>query len=436
MRAAFVVAVCGFGPALEGGTAAQGADEAPARVRLDPSETPKGRARIRLWDDRPGAVSRSAPGFPRVGQEGPATAEQAATSKGRVRLENLERPAPSEIDQSGPAELRGGALVVDRQIPLDEPGDVVVGARAATNPRDFEPSPFDPSDFELGSSYVDVDVDRRAAAKKAADAIAEREALHREAARRDAEAREAQYQAALERAAAVHAALQREEEQRATLQRETREREEREQAASEHEALRLVELQREAEERETGLLQAVRIDPVDPLAPSPETLPPAPDDVQFVNPLLTDTYIGQVRLVEPTAPGSLEPPNDAAVYFPEYPILDNPDHVLRWIADPPGPRDYVFYHNPLYFEDANLERCGIDRGCGSQSFLSAAHFFGTLPILPYKIGSQGPCDCVPAKPFCGPCGRYSCKDNFVGPTSTRGAVYQALAVTGLVFIIP
>ena len=42
-------------------------------------------------------------------------------------------------------------------------------------------------------------------------------------------------------------------------------------------------------------------------------------------------------------------------------------------------------HKPLYFEDWNLERYGHSHGPLDPVF-SAAHFFVTLPILPYKMG--------------------------------------------------
>jgi hypothetical protein len=59
------------------------------------------------------------------------------------------------------------------------------------------------------------------------------------------------------------------------------------------------------------------------------------------------------------------------------------------------------YH-PLYFEETNLERYGYGCGCccccglGNcvQPFVSGAHFFGTLPILPYCIAHECPGDCV------------------------------------------
>jgi hypothetical protein len=44
----------------------------------------------------------------------------------------------------------------------------------------------------------------------------------------------------------------------------------------------------------------------------------------------------------------------------------------------------VFYHRPLYFEQPNLERYGHGRARIVQPLLSSAHFFGSIPLVPYK----------------------------------------------------
>lgn len=49
-----------------------------------------------------------------------------------------------------------------------------------------------------------------------------------------------------------------------------------------------------------------------------------------------------------------------------------------------------FYHQPLYFEDAMLERHGHERFPVLQPFISGAKFFGTIPLAPYKWTLQGP----------------------------------------------
>ncbi|MCE9630129.1 MAG: hypothetical protein K8S94_05330 [Planctomycetia bacterium] len=94
-----------------------------------------------------------------------------------------------------------------------------------------------------------------------------------------------------------------------------------------------------------------------------------------------------------------------------------------------------YCHKPLYFEDWELERYGHSRGPLADPFLSAAHFFITLPILPYKMGVELPWECVY------PLGYYrpgSCAPWTIPaiPISCRGMAVQAATVTGLVFLLP
>ena len=53
-----------------------------------------------------------------------------------------------------------------------------------------------------------------------------------------------------------------------------------------------------------------------------------------------------------------------------------------------------YCHKPLYFEDWLLERYGHSHGGLADPFVSAAHFFVTLPVLPYKMGVELPWECV------------------------------------------
>ena len=102
--------------------------------------------------------------------------------------------------------------------------------------------------------------------------------------------------------------------------------------------------------------------------------------------------------------------------------------------------EFCFSHRPLYFEDANLERCGNSQGPHVQPFVSAGHFFGTVPLLPWWIATRPPHECVPATPFCPPCGEYDVVDNFLPPTDPaslrRGAVAEGAAATALFLIFP
>jgi hypothetical protein len=94
----------------------------------------------------------------------------------------------------------------------------------------------------------------------------------------------------------------------------------------------------------------------------------------------------------------------------------------------------AFYHGPLYFEEPNLERYGYHFGCW-QPAVSAAHFFATVPVLPYKIAAQ-PCrDCVYSLGYYRP-GSPAPLQRTHRPLSLRGATVEGAVVTGLIFLIP
>ena len=94
----------------------------------------------------------------------------------------------------------------------------------------------------------------------------------------------------------------------------------------------------------------------------------------------------------------------------------------------------AFAHRPLYFEEVNVERYGHNAGC-LQPAISAVHFFGTIPILPYKMGQDHPNECVyslgHSRP--GDCAAWERHDL---RWSTCGAIAQGAVTTGLVFLIP
>jgi hypothetical protein len=94
-----------------------------------------------------------------------------------------------------------------------------------------------------------------------------------------------------------------------------------------------------------------------------------------------------------------------------------------------------YCHKPLYFEQWNLERYGHSRGLVADMFLSGAHFFATVPVLPYKMGVELPWECIY------PLGYYrpgSCAPWTVPaiPVSPRGLAVEAATATGAVFLLP
>lgn len=92
-------------------------------------------------------------------------------------------------------------------------------------------------------------------------------------------------------------------------------------------------------------------------------------------------------------------------------------------------------HKPLYFEDEQLERYGHSFSPCFQPVISGAHFFTRLPVLPYCMGVEPPCECIYAlghyRP--GSCAPYMCNPI---PLSPRGALIEAGAVTGAAMALP
>jgi hypothetical protein len=105
-----------------------------------------------------------------------------------------------------------------------------------------------------------------------------------------------------------------------------------------------------------------------------------------------------------------------------------PMHVCSWNAP-------CICHRPLYFEQINLERHGY--GCCEplQPLASAAHFFATIPALPYCMAVECPCECVYTL------GHYrpgSCPPwrHHWPPCSPLAAAAEGGVWTGLIFLIP
>lgn len=91
-------------------------------------------------------------------------------------------------------------------------------------------------------------------------------------------------------------------------------------------------------------------------------------------------------------------------------------------------------HRPLYFQDASLERYGHHHGIFEPA-ISAAKFFGRIPVMPYLVGAT-PCDeCEYALGYFRPGDCVPLHHTHPKP-SLRGAAYQALATTGAILVIP
>jgi len=93
------------------------------------------------------------------------------------------------------------------------------------------------------------------------------------------------------------------------------------------------------------------------------------------------------------------------------------------------------HHNPLYFEDVQLERYGHSWGPYLQPVISGGRFFLTIPVLPYKMGLKPPAECVYTLGHYRPgnCAPYMLDPL---PLSVRAALFEAGVWTGGVALIP
>jgi hypothetical protein len=89
-------------------------------------------------------------------------------------------------------------------------------------------------------------------------------------------------------------------------------------------------------------------------------------------------------------------------------------------------------HKPLYFEDVQLERYGHSWNPVAQPFMSAAHFFISVPLLPYSMGLNPPCECVYSLGYYRPgsCAPYMLEPI---PFSLRAAIFEGLGGAAFAF---
>lgn len=104
-----------------------------------------------------------------------------------------------------------------------------------------------------------------------------------------------------------------------------------------------------------------------------------------------------------------------------------PDQTIFWEAT-------HYEHQPLYFEEINLERYGYDRGC-MQPVFSAGNFYGSVALWPYKLVCYPWYECRSTlgqyRP--GSCAPYRCNNL---PWRLDAALVEVGAWTGLAFLLP
>ncbi len=103
--------------------------------------------------------------------------------------------------------------------------------------------------------------------------------------------------------------------------------------------------------------------------------------------------IGEVGINILAPPGEM-PTDLAAPYIARAGVILPPatenrdwmDYSYYWMAT-------AYCHQPLYFEEVNVERYGFRYRYGLQPLVSCAHFFATIPLLPYKMVVHPPSEC-------------------------------------------
>ncbi len=102
--------------------------------------------------------------------------------------------------------------------------------------------------------------------------------------------------------------------------------------------------------------------------------------------------------------------------------------ALNWV-----PSEIV--HQPLYFDDQPLERYGQTVCPAVQPVLSGARFFGTFPIMPYKIGLDRTHDQVSTAGYvrAGRCAPPICERI---PLELDASLFESGAWVGFIFLLP
>jgi hypothetical protein len=159
----------------------------------------------------------------------------------------------------------------------------------------------------------------------------------------------------------------------------------------------------------------VQAEPVQPGAASDRPPRPAmptsrePEEEYLIpKPIGEVTATTTIKTAGVMDPDNVVPKDWAKPYFAKFGELAGPAVENRswgttgyfWLAPGLG-------YWPLYFEEINVERYGYRVGC-LQPAISAAHFFATIPLMPYKTFVHPPHECVYSLGYyrpgdCAPC---------------------------------
>jgi len=153
---------------------------------------------------------------------------------------------------------------------------------------------------------------------------------------------------------------------------------------------------------------------------------PSPGDEEFFTPIRKLSVDTKPKLTREGTEQEL--PQECQLQGGEYMPREWCQTTFTWKAS-------GLCHKPLYFEDVQLERYGHSWGPYLQPIISGAHFFLTVPILPYKMGLYPPEECIYTLGYYRP---GSCAPYLLDPLplSVRAGLAQAGAMVGGAYVIP
>ncbi|TWU31781.1 hypothetical protein [Novipirellula artificiosorum] len=93
----------------------------------------------------------------------------------------------------------------------------------------------------------------------------------------------------------------------------------------------------------------------------------------------------------------------------------------------------AFCHEPLYFEQLNLERCGRHYGF-FQNAVSMAQFVGRTGLWPYHLAATPMHQCVASPGDCLACESFPTHVNPF-PVDSHGALLEAAAIAGFIILL-
>jgi hypothetical protein len=95
-----------------------------------------------------------------------------------------------------------------------------------------------------------------------------------------------------------------------------------------------------------------------------------------------------------------------------------------------------FFHQPLYFDDTPLERYGQSVCPTLQPIISGIRFFGTIPVVPYKMGIDRTHDCVSTLGYYRPGNCHPCVRERFPALELDASLLEAGTALALVFALP